>query len=121
MRAILKISLANNARIGITGCLIFDGKGFLQILEGNRSSVETIYQAIEADPRHRNVHLVGRLEVPKRTFCTWEMGRYLRRPDEAAIFARHGVVGPIMQASLSAEQAVALATSLAASRAEVAA
>ncbi len=121
VRAILKTSLANNVRVGITGYLIFDGEGFLQILEGGRSSVETMFEAIEADPRHRDVHLVGRLEVAERAFCSWEMGRYLRRPEEAAIFARHGAVGPIMQAALSAEEAVSLALSLATSQAELAA
>ena len=41
--AILKKSKANNPGIGVTGVLCFSGGIFLQVLEGQRVEVETLY------------------------------------------------------------------------------
>ncbi len=118
LRDIVTISRKNNAPAGVTGYLVFDGSGFLQILEGERDRVDRTYAKIQSDPRHRETRIVGRLTAPEPAFRNWSMGGYLRRPDEALIFARHGVPGPITQVTFSADQALSLVKALAAAQPE---
>jgi hypothetical protein len=56
-----------------TGMLLHDAGRFLQLLEGDRDDVTTLYAAIVADSRHRDVTtLVERHRVLRR-FPTWTM------------------------------------------------
>ena len=73
--AILKKSKANNVGIGITGVLCFSAGIFLQVLEGGRSPVSTLYNKIACDPRHHDVVLLSYEEVAERSFAGWSMGR----------------------------------------------
>lgn len=116
LRDIVAISQRNNARAGVTGYLIFDGDGFLQVLEGERDAIDRTFATIERDARHRETRIIGRLTAPDRAFVNWSMAGYLRRPDEAVIFAQHGVEGPFAQAQLTAEQALSLMKALAAAQ-----
>ncbi len=118
LRDILKVSRKNNARTGVTGCLIFDGYGFLQILEGENDAVDRTYEAIERDPRHRDSRIISRLTASERDFVKWSMADYLRRASEEAIFARHGVEGPVSRSLFSHGQALSLMKALAAARPE---
>ena len=43
----------------ITGFLIYNGRNFLQLIEGERRSLEPVWNSIRADPRHSPVVLVG--------------------------------------------------------------
>ena len=70
---ILRASRANNAAAGVTGLLLYDGYRFLQALEGPAAAVNTIYQRVKADPRHRAVVLLSSREVAERSFGTWAM------------------------------------------------
>ena len=72
-REILDSSRRNNARDGVTGLLYFDGRRFLQALEGDRGVVERTYARIVADPRHRAPVVLSSGEVPYRQFGTWTM------------------------------------------------
>lgn len=118
LRDIVSVSRRNNAHDGVTGYLIFDGDGFLQILEGERDAVDKTFARIERDQRHRETRVIGKTTADQRAFVNWSMAGYLRRPDEAAIFARHGVEGPIARAELSARQALSLTKALAAAQPE---
>jgi hypothetical protein len=71
--AILKVSRQNNARDGITGLLIFDGKRFLQALEGPGPLVEAAFQRIKADPRHRAPVQLSVRETASAEFGHWDM------------------------------------------------
>jgi hypothetical protein len=77
---VLLASRRNNQRARVTGLLIFDGKRFLQALEGALEDVETTFSRIAADPRHRAlVRLSGRA-VAAREFGDWSMGSHLVTP-----------------------------------------
>ena len=69
----LRTSRRNNARDGITGLLIYDGKCFLQALEGDRSLVEATFERIRADPRHRASVMLSLRETPAPEFGGWDM------------------------------------------------
>ena len=70
---ILAASRRNNTAAGITGLLLYDGRRFLQALEGEQPVVERTYARIKADPRHRAVVLLGSADVTERAFGNWSM------------------------------------------------
>ncbi|MES2336501.1 MAG: BLUF domain-containing protein [Pseudomonadota bacterium] len=70
---ILKVSRHNNARDGVTGLLYFDGKRFLQALEGEMATLDRVLTRIEGDPRHRAIVILSDREVENREFGAWTM------------------------------------------------
>ena len=72
--AILASSQANNARVGLTGALIFNMGMFAQVLEGRQAEIETTFERIQRDPRHSDVQLLAFEKVASRGFPSWSMG-----------------------------------------------
>ena len=70
---ILRQSRANNARDGVSGLLYFDGKRFLQALEGEPAAVARTLARVESDPRHRAIVILSDRRVDKRDFGAWAM------------------------------------------------
>lgn len=70
---ILATSRRNNAAAGVTGLLLYDGKRFLQALEGSETAVSTIYERIKRDTRHRGIVLLSSKIVETRSFGEWSM------------------------------------------------
>jgi hypothetical protein len=77
---ILQTSRCRNAQDGVTGLLIFDGKRFLQVLEGPVDAVETAFARIAVDPRHRALVKLSSRHVEHREFGDWSMGSHLVGP-----------------------------------------
>lgn len=73
LQQILAVSRRNNTRDNITGLLFFDGKRFLQALEGEAEVVNTAYTRIGKDPRHSGLVALSRREVASREFGDWAM------------------------------------------------
>ncbi len=70
---ILRSAQAFNADNGITGVLC-QGQGvYLQVLEGRRSEVNTLYARIAADKRHKNVQLMAFEDIAQRRYGAWAM------------------------------------------------
>lgn len=65
---------AKNEMLAVTGALLFDGRGFLQVLEGAEESVQKVLDRIADDPRHSHVTVVLDEKVRKRSFGDWSMG-----------------------------------------------
>ncbi|KQM63644.1 hypothetical protein ASE75_11065 [Sphingomonas sp. Leaf17] len=70
---ILAVSRRNNARDAVTGVLFFNGKRFLQALEGQPDVVARAYDRIKADPRHFAVVTLSERVVETREFGDWAM------------------------------------------------
>ena len=70
---ILKASRLNNAAAGVTGLLLYDGRRFLQALEGEEASVERTYHRIKSDSRHRGVVLLSSKAITEKAFGSWAM------------------------------------------------
>lgn len=70
---IIERSLINNARTHITGVLAFNNGQFVQILEGAASDVDPLVATILQDPRHRDIRMMSRQNVGKRSFGSWSM------------------------------------------------
>jgi len=64
----------NNAALGVTGMLLYHDGSFLQVLEGERQTVEALYDKIADDPRHLKPMLLFRHEDHPRSFGEWTMG-----------------------------------------------
>ena len=73
--AILKKSKANNPKVGITGVLCFSQGIFMQVLEGGRDAVSSLYNRIANDARHAEVILLNYEEIAERRFAGWSMGQ----------------------------------------------
>jgi hypothetical protein len=75
--AILATSARNNPARGITGLLLFNGRNFLQLLEGEDGKVAELMDTITADPRHSGVSVLDRRMIAARVCPDWAMKRVL--------------------------------------------
>jgi Sensors of blue-light using FAD len=83
---LLKQSRANNARLGISGMLLFQDGDFLQVLEGEEDKVRALYDKISLDPRHGRRTTLFQGWSGSRDFPDWSMGFHdLNSPDTAKI------------------------------------
>ncbi|NEW86102.1 phosphonate transporter [Rhodopseudomonas sp. WA056] len=77
---ILATSRAHNEREGITGALIFNSGFFAQVLEGPRSAVEAVFEAIQQDGRHSDVQVLLASPIAVRAFPNWAMAHVGQSP-----------------------------------------
>jgi hypothetical protein len=73
VRDITTSSEANNQKCGVTGVLIASRTHFLQVLEGNFESVNSVFRRISVDKRHSELSLVSFSVVDARLFGGWGM------------------------------------------------
>lgn len=71
--AILTTSRRNNVLRGITGALLYSAGCFAQVLEGPLSEVETTFERVQLDPRHRDVKVLQFHPLDHRSFGDWSM------------------------------------------------
>ncbi|KQX19298.1 MULTISPECIES: BLUF domain-containing protein [unclassified Sphingomonas] len=80
VETILEGSRRRNGRDDITGLLIFDGKRFLQVLEGPLDHVEATFSRIALDKRHRALVRLSSRHVDRREFGAWAMASHIVGP-----------------------------------------
>jgi len=67
---------ARNQRLGISGVLLYGGRRFLQLLEGDQERVRALYyNRIESDPRHTDCKVLVESPSVERLLPSWSMGR----------------------------------------------
>jgi hypothetical protein len=71
--SILKTALSFNKVNQITGVLCQGSGFFIQVLEGERSTINQLYGRIVQDSRHKDVEIVGFEEINDRKFKQWSM------------------------------------------------
>ena len=86
---ILESAVRHNRQDGITGMLLYAGGNFLQVLEGEQSTVEKTYQRICRDPRHSNITLLTEETVAERHFSDWSMGYRQLSAEDVAKFPKY--------------------------------
>jgi len=74
LEAILEQSRQNNGKADITGILLFESGAFFQVLEGDKTAVESLYRKIEKDERHQRVTKLISEPIEERAFGEWSMG-----------------------------------------------
>jgi hypothetical protein len=70
---ILSVSRRNNARLGVTGALMFNSGCFLQTLEGMHDPLMELFKHIERDKRHDEVSILTCEPITERVFGNWSM------------------------------------------------
>jgi len=73
LAALVRQSRRSNRLTQVTGLLLHQPGTFLQLLEGQRDVVETLYAKIETDARHQHVTTVRTREQADREFPDWTM------------------------------------------------
>jgi hypothetical protein len=80
LESLLSVSRAWNTSQGLTGMLIYrysedaDRGYFMQMLEGGKDEVRTIFEKIRHDKRHHTVLTLAEGEIEARMFSDWAMG-----------------------------------------------
>ena len=67
-------SRASNLAAGVTGMMIYHEREFMQLLEGERSVIEALFDKISDDPRHQQVYRLWHAPIATRNFHDWTMG-----------------------------------------------
>lgn len=73
IRDILKVAQTRNRDDGVTGLLIYSGTSFVQILEGQRQTLQELMTSIRGDRRHYDVSLLEHRPIDDRAFDKWSM------------------------------------------------
>jgi hypothetical protein len=72
--ALLARSRENNARLGLSGMLLYKNGDFMQVLEGPKQAVRALLKTIRQDPRHRDMTTLLEGHYAERQFPYWHMG-----------------------------------------------
>lgn len=100
-----RTSEANNAAAGVTGLLLYDGRRFIQAIEGRQETVRPLMTRIAADTRHSSIAMMFDAEVARREFGDWSLAyRPIARGRDAAHVVRDTIalVGDVAEPSLRA-------------------
>lgn len=107
--SILESARVHNRVAGITGILC-QGQGlFIQILEGERTSVNRLYGILIKDKRHHDVELVSIEEIQNRKFPDWSMAHVIISESDPIIQMKHPEFDPF---TASGEQLMSLVDDL---------
>lgn len=109
---ILTSSRKNNAKNNITGLLAFNGKYFLQALEGLRSNVSNCMEMISKDPRHKSLCVMSHREIAERDFSGWDMAYVSQTKFSRELILRYSGNGDFIPNGISAASSLALLKAL---------
>ena len=110
LAAILKTSRERNPATGVTGvlCHCATSQIFMQVLEGGRGAVSTLYNRIAQDPRHREVALLSYEEIGERSFSGWAMGQVSMNRLNPALLLKYSESAVLDPYSVSGKASLAL-------------
>jgi hypothetical protein len=74
LKAILERARSKNAAASVTGMLLYSEGNFFQVLEGDDATLNELFVAISADPRHKRVTKIIDEPISQRDFSDWSMG-----------------------------------------------
>lgn len=114
LAGILKSARTHNPPAGVTGLLCYcrQSNVFLQSLEGGREPVNTLYNRITQDPRHRDPMLLTYEEIGQRSFAGWSMGLVNMDRLNAALLLRYSERATLDPYTVSGAASLALFTEL---------
>ena len=62
-----------NEAHGITGALFYRDGNFLQVIEGEKEGVASLFASIRADSRHHAINPLFQEDIAERDFAQWSM------------------------------------------------
>ena len=66
-------SRSNNRKNGLVGVLYFGDGAFFQCLEGEEEAINTLFDKLEKDTRHKDLKLLSRKYISSISFPDWAM------------------------------------------------
>jgi hypothetical protein len=70
---LLELSREKNVRLNISGLLVSYKREFIQLLEGERSDIFSLYETICKDERNQQNQLLWDGKIEERSFTDWSM------------------------------------------------
>lgn len=101
---ILESARVHNRVAGITGLLCQGQDLFIQILEGERSVVNRLYNTLIKDKRHKDVELVSLQEIQVRKYPNWSMAHVIISEDDPIIQLNHPEFDPFNASSAQLQE-----------------
>jgi hypothetical protein len=92
MTNLLEVARSRNAKLGVTGALIFNEGIFAQILEGDEAAVREIFKSIQNDRRHSEIKVFPTQEYEHRRFEAWSMAFVGPSPRARDYYARFSLL-----------------------------
>ncbi len=74
LKSLLQSCVEKNTKQGITGMLLYIEGKFIQVLEGDKEVIQSVYSKILKDKRHRKVKIIIEGMISNRNFPGWSMG-----------------------------------------------
>ena len=71
---LFRVNKRNNTSLGISGILVYSNGNFLQILEGEKQKIETLFAKISRDKRHSHIIELISTPIEERIFDDYELG-----------------------------------------------
>ncbi len=85
---ILGESQRNNAQRDLTGALVAHRGQFIQVIEGPEEAIDGLLERLGRDPRHRDIRVLDRVQVERRSFEAWSMASAKVTPSVAPLLDR---------------------------------
>ena len=78
LKDLTAVANTNNAKLNVTGCMAYASGYFLQLLEGDSGTVDSLYRKIANDTRHKGTKLLleQTVDEDKRLFGKWFMSSF---------------------------------------------
>jgi hypothetical protein len=108
LTALCKAARVKNVDLGVTGVLVLSDGIFLQVLEGGRAAVSSLYNRIAQDRRHRDVVLLGYEDIDERRFAGWAMGQANLSRLNPGVLLKYSTRAELDPFSMKGKAAVAL-------------
>jgi hypothetical protein len=70
---ILEAARQNNKKNNLVGALYYGNGCFFQCLEGSKQDIDTLYNKLLKDPRHKDLKVLLSEPIQERGFSSWEM------------------------------------------------
>lgn len=100
LRELVEQAAAINSREGITGLLLYNGRNFLQLLEGESGRIVALMARLRADPRHDGIRIVSQRRTAAPACGGWGMRLV---PLDRELAQRKADLGAILPDGLSSE------------------
>ena len=73
-------AVVRNANLEVTGSLYYNGRNFMQLLEGPALALHNLMDSIRRDPRHSGMVVIKELTNSPSAFAAWNMRIVRCRP-----------------------------------------
>lgn len=70
---IYRQAVARNTETHVSSVLFFKQGNFLHYMEGSKNAITQLFDKINADKRHKNIHVIAQGQAPNALFGHWKM------------------------------------------------